>query len=337
MTTMREVAEYAKVSMATVSRVLNKHDTVDPVLRDRVLDAIKVLRYQPNRVARRLRAGSEGVIGLIISDIENPFFISVVRAIENVAYDQGMSIVLCNSDEDIRKQQQYINILRSENVAGLIISPCAGSEESLDLLAETGVPVVVLDRVSANVKLDSIGVDNFRAAYDAVSYLISLGHTRIAFVRADANVPTVAARQQGFHSALRDAGIEPDPDLTIDGTANKQIEGSHITAQLIALSNPPTALFCGNNVLTLGALNTLHEHNWNIPRDISVLGFDDMPWAPSLYPPLTTVAQPTYKLGFESAQMLLARITNPDSPARVVTLEASLVIRQSCAPPPVRE
>ena len=328
--TIKDVAEHAGVSRATVSRVLNNRASVAENLRARVLEAVETLGYQPNRAARRLRANVSDVIGLLISDIENPFFISIVRGVEDAAYAHQMSIVLCNTDENAAKQRMYLRVMQAERVAGLIVSPTHVDDgEVLDSFSRSGIPVVLLDRRVDKCELDAVTVDNVHGAHIAVKHLIDLGYRRIGMIGGAMHLTTGRERHRGYLNALESAGIPVDAALVKFGDFKTE-SGYRLACELGALPHPPRALFVANNLMTLGALRALREMNLRIPDDIAIVGFDDMPWSTELYSPLTAVSQPTYELGREAVQLLLHRIAEPDAPFRTVTLQTRLVVRESC-------
>ncbi len=329
MSTMKQVALQAGVSVATVSRVLNNHSRVDPTLRERVVRAMTMLNYQPNRVAQRLRAGAGGVIGLIISDIENPFFVSVVRGVEDMAYEHGISVLLCNSDENPAKQQMYIGVMKAEDVAGLIITPNVETDATIGALLDSKMAVVFMDRSVHGVEVDNVTVDSAGGTREAVQHLINLGHRRIGMISGTSLISTGRERYEAFLATLQMAGIRSEPELIRSGRF-RQEDGYQLTMSLLNLTTPPTAIFAANNMLALGTLQALHERGKRIPEDMAVVGFDDLPWAGSLWPPLTTVAQPTYQLGHEAARLLLRRIAEPTAPIESVVLKTQLMIRRSC-------
>ncbi len=329
MSTMKEVAKRAGVSVATVSRVLNNHSRVDPMLRDRVNAAMEALHYQPNRVAQRLRAGAGGVIGLIISDITNPFFVSVVRSVEDVAYENGLSVLLCNSDENPSKQQMYIKVMQAEDVAGLIITPNIETDNSINTLVESKMALVFMDRRVEGVDIDSVTVDSASGTRDAVQHLINLGHRRIAMISGTPAISTGRERYDAFIQTLHENKISPVPELLRPGLF-RQESGYKLTMELLDLPERPTAIFASNNLLALGMLQALHERNVRVPEEVAVVGFDDMPWAGALWPPLTAVAQPTYQLGHEAARLLMRRINNPQAPVENIVLKPELIVRRSC-------
>lgn len=330
--TSRDVARRASVSIATVSRVLNHVGNVSPEVQDKVLRAAADLDYQPSRAAQRLRARRSQVIGLVISDIQNPFFTSVVRGIEDYAQLHGYSVVLCNSDEDAQKEQLYLNVLRAEGVAGVILTPTFESTTHLQMLIENNIPVVALDRLVREFEVDSVFTDNLQGARDAVAHLISQGHRRIGFIGLPLTISPGIERHEGYLAALAAQGIPIAPALITIGDA--KLEGGYACArQLLTVTPRPTALFAANNLMTLGALTALRERGLRVPTECSLIGFDDMPWSPLLDPPLTCVAQPAYELGTRAAELLIRRSNAPSAPIQHAQLAPRLVLRESVAPP----
>lgn len=330
--TSHDVAKQAGVSVATVSRVLNDSPHVSPSVRRKVLRAVKALNFQPNRTAQRLRAKQSKVIGLIISDIQNPFFTSVVRGIEDTAYANGYSLVLCNSDEDFEKEKLYINVMRAEAVAGVIIASTLESNPLISDLRNHKIPVVAVDRRIKNQKIDSVFVANARGAFAAVSHLIELGHRKIGFVGLPWSCVPGKERFEGYQRALREKGLAVSRRLVRIGDA-KQPSGYTCTLELLKSQSSMTALFVANNLMTLGALDAIRARGLKIPDQISIVGFDDMPWAPLLQPPLTAVAQPTYELGRKAGELLLERLQNPHKPVANVQLDTTLIVRGSSGKP----
>ncbi|MEK7442838.1 MAG: LacI family DNA-binding transcriptional regulator [Chloroflexota bacterium] len=330
--TSQDVAKKAGVSVATVSRVLNGSPLVTESVQHKVLHAVKELNYQPNRTAQRLRAGRSRVIGLIISDIQNPFFTSVVRGIEDVAYQDGYSLILCNSDEDPEKEKLYINVMRSEEVAGVILASASEAAPQVDDLITYNIPVVAVDRQIADKQIDSVLAANIEGAREAVAYLIKLGHRHIGFVGLPLTHTPGKERYEGYSLALREHNLKLSTDLVCIADA-KQQGGYEHTRDLLANQPHITALFVANNLMTLGALNAIRERGLKIPDEISVIGFDDMPWASLLQPPLTAVAQPTYELGQRAAELLLGRLKERNKPAVLEHLPTQLIVRGSTGKP----
>lgn len=326
--TMSAVAQLAGVSNATVSRVMANKPHVRPEVRERVWKAVHELGYRPNRVARSLRAQSSRIIGLIISDIQNPFFTSVVRAIEDVAHEQGFSIILCNSDEDPVKEQLYLDLMHDENVAGIILCPTREDNANLQKYPLDSIPLVTLDRRLVNIEADGILIDNIESTRAMINHLINNGYRRVGAVIGTSDFTTGRERREGYITALAAHGLPFMPELLIQALP-KEAEGYRATEQLLSLPEPPKAIFAGNNLLTLGALKAIRAHNLHIPRDIALAGFDEMPWSSLIEPGISVVEQPTYELGRTAAEVLLRRLETPTRPTREVILKGKLILRGS--------
>jgi LacI family transcriptional regulator len=334
MRTIYDVARLAEVSPSTVSRVLNGKQTVDAELAERVRAAARALDYRPNAVARNLRRSRTNLWAVIISDINNPFFTSLVRGVEDVAQHAGHSVVLCNSDEDPDKEARYIAAVLAEQMAGVIISPTNRAGNLQQLLAAKA-PVVTIDRQVRGAAVDAVLVDNEHGAQLATEHLIEQGFQRIACVTGPRRVSTATARLRGYRAALRAAGRADDADL-VRYADFREAGGRRALAELLSAGDRPDAVFVANNLMTTGALEALAEAGVPIPAGMGVVGFDDVPWAGFLQPPLTTVTQPTYELGRTAATLLLDRTTTPDRPPSVVTLPTELHVRGSSRGTPVR-
>lgn len=332
MATIQDVAKRAKVSIATVSRVLNGTAYVNEEVTARVREAVKELQYQPSRAARALRANRATIIGLLISDIQNPFFTTLIRGVEDVAQHNGYSIILCNSDENPRKQRQYIEVLCAERVAGAIVVPTSEQSRELRLFREHDIPVICVDRRVKDGSTDAVLVDNVRGAYDAVSHLITSGYRRVGIITGPTDTTTGRERLEGYRKALHDAGIAHDPALERIGSF-KENDGRQHTNDLLGLVEPVDALFVVNNLMTLGALEAIHARNLRIPDDIAIVGFDEMPWAALSAISLTTVTQPVYELGSTAALRLFQRMENPSVFSKQeIMLAPTLCIRGSSRP-----
>jgi DNA-binding LacI/PurR family transcriptional regulator len=325
---IEDVARQAGVSTATVSRVLSGKPYVSAAVRQRVLDAIGDLNYHPSRVARSLRVQRSSIIGLIISDIQNPFFTSVVRAVEDVAQQRGYSVILCNSDEDVEKELTYIELMLAEQVSGMIVSPTASSNAVYRRLVESHIPVVAIDRRVEGVPMDMVVGDNVKAACAVVSHLIENGYRRIGAVLGTPDASTGAERYQGYVEALAAHELPSLPELVRSGPPRSQ-NGYELTVALLAQTPPPDAIFTGNNLLTIGALRAIYERGLRIPDDIAVAGFDEMDWMFLVKPALTVVMQPTYEMGQRAAELLLERIANPERPPQAVVLQPAIKVRES--------
>lgn len=327
--TIKQVAERAGVSIATVSRVLTGSDGVSDELKARVREAAQTLDYHPNRNARHLRVRVARTVGLVISDIQNPFFTSVVRGIEDMLQRADYTLLFGNTDENHEREQLYLATLRAEGVAGIIFAPSSDEVEEYAPLVDAHVPLVAIDRVPAGLRVDSVQVANRHGAAAAVSHLIGLGHRRIGFIGGPRHLSTASERRAGYLEALEAVGISPAEALIEHGDF-RQSGGYAAMQALLQRAEAPTAVFVVNNLMTLGALEAIHAHGLRIPDEIAVVGFDDMAWATSLQPPLTAVAQPTYEMGAAAARLLLARLAQPERPAEHLVLETRLMVRASC-------
>lgn len=328
MTSIKDVADAAGVSTATVSRVLADKPHISKELRDRVLTAVEKLNYRPNRVARSLRNRQSSTIGLIVADIRNPFFTSVSRAVEDVAYARDLSVFLCNSDENTRKETLYLELLRDEHVAGIIIAPTAHRADAFSRELSSDMPIVVIDRRVSAEDVDSVLVDNVDGALRITGHLLDDGYRRIGAIFS-ADISTGRERYQGYVAAHSQRGVPFDPLLT-RFTENRESNGYEAVASLLALADPPDAIFTTNGVMSTGAYRYFHDKKITVPRDLGFAGFDDTPWSELVNPPMTILNQPTYEIGRTATELLLDRIANPERPARSVVLRGKLIMRDSC-------
>ncbi len=322
-----DVAKYAHVSSATVSRVLSGKPHVRDELRDRVFEAIDALDYQPNRVARSLRTQTSTVIGLIISDIQNSFFNTVVRAIEDVAHENGYAVFLCNSDEDTTKELLYLNLLKSEKVAGVILTPARENANSCNNLISAGIPVVAVDRRIPDIEIDTVLTNNIEASYQLVNKLISQGHRRIAAVLSDTKITTGRERFEGYKRALADAGIDFDKRLVRSGLPKVE-DGYLLTLDLLEPKQKPTAIFTGSKLISLGALRAIYDNDLIIPKDIALASFDSLDWMPNM-PKIICAEQPTYALGERAAKLLFERIKEPKQKAKIHIIPSTIRTSQT--------
>jgi LacI family transcriptional regulator len=328
--TIVDVAREAGVSPTTVSHVLNGTRPVAEPTKQRVQAAIERLHYEVNSVAQSLKSDRSQAIGLLITDISNPFFTSLVRGVEDVANAAGYSVILCNTDEDPEKEFTYLRMLRRKRVDAILMAPTGTRQPVADRLIESGFPLVCFDRPPPGAVCDSVLVENARGARRAVSHLIGLGHRRVGVITGLAGVGTTDERLAGYLQALADHGLPTDQELIRPG--NSRLDGGfHEMLALLDLPEPPTAVFSTNNLMTLGALGALQSRRVRVPDDMAIVGFDDFEWAVVLRPRLTAVAQPTYEIGETAARMLLERIAGvgPPEPRRVA-LPTRLIVRESC-------
>lgn len=333
MVTIKDVAREARVSVGTASQALRDSPAVHEETRRRVLAVAKRLRYQPSALARGLVTRRTHTVGLLISDIANPFFIRAVRAVEDVAQENGYNVILCNTDEDQAKEMQYLRVLMEKRVDGIILATTAKNVRTVRDVRRQRIPLVLFDRELPGVITDTVKVDGAAGGHMATQHLLGLGHRRIAIIHGPVERSTGAERLNGHLEALRAAGVAPVSELIREGNF-KQDSGYRLTKELLRLSPPPTALFCTNNLMTVGALLALREDNVRIPDDLSFIGYDDMEWWTLTSPPLTTVAQPVYDLGREAMRLLLDRIrSGTRRAADRIVLKPELIVRGSCEHP----
>jgi DNA-binding LacI/PurR family transcriptional regulator len=330
--TMRDIASHARVSIGTVSHVINGTAGVRPEVSRRVKQAMRGLDYQPSQLARGLRRKRTNMLGMIVPDITNPFFPLVVRGVEDTAYREGYRLVLCNADNDPAKEEKYLEDLLSYRMAGLIIIPSVDSR-ILSILNENRREnrVICVDRAPDDWTGDSVTVDNEEGAYKAVRYLIGMGHRCIATITGPLHVPNAIQRVTGYRRALAEAGIEVGAEYIQEGRFER-ISGYQKAQTLLRLLPRPTAIFAANDLIALGILAALREARISCPDDMSVVGFDDLEVTFFTDPPLTTVAQPAYQLGAKAATVLLNRMNQDVTDRQILTLETELRIRQSVRP-----
>jgi LacI family transcriptional regulator len=334
MATIRDVARLANVSVATVSNALNSADRVSPELLARVRAAVEKLSYAPHAGARSMRKRSSGLLGLIVGDITNPFFSDLFEAVEDAAAARGYLVLLCNSSERSEREEAHLKMLRSQRIDGLILAPTgAASMNRASLLAQLEVPVVLVDRAMDGLGYDSVVLDNRKAGFEATSHLIGCGHRRIGLINGPEILRTAADRMQGYREALLAAGLRFDPALVRE--AGFQEQPAHEAAlDLMALSERPTALFATNNLMTVGCVKAVADRGLSCPKDVSLVGIDDLPWADAVSPRLTAIAQPVRAMGETALTLLAERIAGTRLGAGTTTVMAPrLIIRRSCGTP----
>ena len=334
MTTIRDVAKRAKVSVATVSYVVNGTRNVAPKTEERVRLAMKKLDYHPNAAAQSLRTRSTHVIGAVVSDISNPFFATLIRGAEDCARENGYSLLICNTSEKLENELVYLQLLSRKRVDGMILAPTGKNDNLIRDLIERGMQIVFIDRKIDAMNAPAVLSENEEGAYRATRYLIEQGHRRIGIVLGLPHVSTTTERLQGYERALAEAGIQLDASLLVYGHS-QVVTAKQACDNLLTRVDRPSAVFTTNNLMTLGAMMAIHEQGLNCPQDVSVVGFDDFEWAAAFDPPLTTVAQDPYRIGHEAVQLLMKydsipRPYRPESMDRRITVK--LQIRGSVAP-----
>lgn len=327
---MHEVANMAEVSTATVSRVLNRPESVSPELVARVEAAIQALGYRASRSARTLRsARSVQRVGFLVSNIQNPFFTDVLKGVEQQLISRQIALVVGNSNNDAAYEQINIELMLEEQVSGIIAHFSSTQRKFYLPLLQSKVPVVCFDHLPDGLSLDCVLINNRAAMYQATKHMIDLGHRSFGLIGGPLSYMTARERQAGMLDALAAAGIGEDSIWIEQGDWN--IGGSYTAVnRLLDRAPRPLALMTVNNEATIAALMALQERKEQIPEEVALLGFDEMLWASAYNPPLSMVNQHPFYIGTAAAELLLARMQNPERPIQQVVLEADLIVRKSC-------
>lgn len=332
-TTIRDVARRAGVSIATVSHVINGTHYVGPELQQRVLGAIEALNYRPNRLARALSRRAVPLLAVVVPDISNPFWSCVARAVQDITDQHGYSVIVCSTDGLLQREVRFLQSL-SGWISGLILHPYHVTYRDVSPYMGEGVAVVIVgdflvaeDRPS---NWDHVRGDNEGGARAAVEHLIGLGHRRIAFIQGPASTPSSTRRLAGYRSAHEQVGLPVDEDLLVPGDYTREAGRAGI-ARLLDMAEPPSAVYCANDLAALGALEAAQQRGCRVPGDLSVVGFDDIDEAARSSPPLTTIRQLPQRLGTVAAETLIERLNGREEP-KDVQLEFTLIVRESTAP-----
>jgi len=328
---VKDVAAAAGVSLGTVSNVLNRPELVSATTRAKVEQAMESLGFVRNESARQLRAGSSRILAYLMLDAGNPFFTDVARGIEDAAREAGLSVFLCNSNEDAGREADYLDLLEQQRVQGVLITPVDPDSSRLTTLPARGTPVVVVDRAIDDGEHCSVAVDDVLGGEVALAHLIELGHTRIAYVGGPTNIGQVTDRRQGARQALERAGLPAGNLVELVTSALTVAEGRGAGQRLagLPLARRPTAAFCANDLLALGLLQQCVSLGLRVPEDLAIVGYDDIEFAAAAAVPLTSVRQPRQLLGKTAAELLLDESANPDHEHQRVTFTPELVVRTS--------
>ncbi len=328
MTTIRDVAREAGVSIATVSRTFSGTQYVRPAVRERVMTSAEQLKYRPNALARSLRVENTSTLGLVIPNVGNPFFTAMARAVEDAAREMGYSLMIGNADEDPGKESEYLNVLMEKRVDGLIVSPARAISPPLNEIARSGVPLVFLDRYVKGIEAPVVRADGRKAVDSLVEHLVDLGHERLAIISGPPETVPGRERLDAFLRGAEDRGVPVAEERVKIGDFRRE-SGLRAMRELLELNESPTAVFAANNLMGLGALQTLSRAGVKIPGEISFASFDDVSWFELTTPSVTAIAQPTAELGAAAARMLPVLMEGRERPESVI-LEAELVVRGSC-------
>jgi LacI family transcriptional regulator len=324
---LRDVAKSAKVSVGTVSNVLNRPEIVAEKTLLRVRETIKELGFVPNGFARQLRFGNSRTIGLILPDVANPFFTEVARGVEDGANKRDYAVFLCNSDESVIKEERYINVLIEQQVRGVLFAPSDIKSNRMDEMKSRGISVTLLDRELKGGSHCSVSVDDVHGGRIAIEYLSELGHQNIAWVAGPESIPQVADRGIGVAKAAKAGGLSIQ---AIRVQLQNSAQGEEAAKSILKLPKMPTAVFCANDLLALGVMRGLMAAKVKVPDQVSILGYDDINFASSAAVPLSSISQPAYKMGVTAADLLLSECEDGDSHQhQQIRFQPKLVERES--------
>ncbi|MGW0759624.1 LacI family DNA-binding transcriptional regulator [Streptomyces sp. NPDC002814] len=331
---IKDVARAAGVSVGTVSNVINRPDSVATETRARVLSAIDRLGYVRSESARQLRAGRSRIMGLLVLDMGNPFFVDVARGAERAARQAGLGVMVCNSAQSAGEEADYLSLFAEQRVRGVLLTPTDASGRNIDAFRRHGIPFVLVDRVAEGTTECSVSVDDVAGGALAVRHLVDAGHRSIAYVSGPPGLNQVRDRRTGALNALTEAGLGPGALRELPTERLDVAAGRDAGARLLGLADRPTAVFCANDLLALGVLQAMFAAGVGVPDDLAIVGYDDIEFAAAAAVPLTSVRQPAVTMGALAAELLLeetdAASTGPRRHEhRRVVLQPELVVRRS--------
>ncbi len=327
--TIKDVAREAGVSHMTVSRVINNKNSILETTREKVLKAIEKLNYKPNYLARSLVIKKTGLIGILVPDIDNPFFSALVKSAEKIAQKNGSNLMLGDTGGEVDTEKKYMEIMLERMVDGIIlVTP--RMEDSTILRYSNLIPIVVVDRRLGQYDIPQVWADNRRGAILAMEYLLGLGHRRIGFISGPSGVQGSASREDGYRKTLANHNIHFDPDLVVRGDFLFE-SGYRSFEHFLRIKQPPTAVFSSNDIMAYGLIKRAMERGVNIPRDLSIVGFDNISLSALINPPLTTVDHPVAEMGRGAMELLFCEMRIDKDYKRCIALENTLVIRRSAA------
>lgn len=328
-TSIKDVAREAGVSIATVSRVLNDIDVVNEDTKKKVLDAIKKLGYRPNIVARSLKTQRTKTIGILLPDISNQFYPEIVRGAEDVSNIYDYNVILCNSDLDIEKEKEYLRVLKEKMVDGVLYMSSSLQDEILELINELDLKTILIETRDKEGLLPSVTIDNVKGSYDSTNHLIKKGIKEIAFIGTKKdNMNAWGERYVGYENAMNEAGIEIDPELVYLNSI--KVKTGYEGIQSFLKNNKKfKGIVCASDEIAMGAINALRDNGLEVPKDVSVIGFNDNYAASIFYPKITTISQPTYDMGSVAMRMLIKLLNKKELDEPHYVLEHELIERES--------
>ncbi|MFF0791805.1 LacI family DNA-binding transcriptional regulator [Streptomyces spiralis] len=334
---IKDVARAAGVSVGTVSNVINRPETVATETRARVLSAIDRLGYVRSESARQLRAGRSRIMGLLVLDMGNPFFVDVARGAERAAREAGLGVMVCNSAQSVGEEAEYLSLFAEQRVRGVLLTPTDATGRNIAAFRRHNIPFVLVDRVAEGASECSVSVDDVAGGALAVRHLVDAGHRSIAYVSGPPGLNQVRDRRTGALNALREAGLGPDVLRELPTERLDVAAGRDAGARLLGLADRPTAVFCANDLLALGVLQAMYAAGVGVPDDLAIVGYDDIEFAAAAAVPLTSVRQPAVTMGALAAELLLEETGTREGAARAhehrrVVLQPELVVRSSTLP-----
>ncbi|GAB3585885.1 LacI family DNA-binding transcriptional regulator [Amycolatopsis endophytica] len=327
--TQKDVADLAGVSITTVSHVVNGTRAVAPETKAAVLRAIEETGYTGDAIARSLVTGGTRQIGVAISLLANPYFAALMQAIEREAATAGYTVLLADTHDTVKTEQETVRTLRSRRVEGMLLTPAAGDGRVISELVSLGLPTVLIDRLTMRTDVDQVGSENIQSTSALTEHLASLGHRRIGFVSGMPGLTTSEERTLGYRLGLGRGGLSWNPELVVSGHSSRE-GGAAATAKLLSLPDRPTAMVVANDSMMVGVLHEVRRSGLAVGRDLALAGFDDVEWSDLVEPPLTTMAQPIEEIGRRAVRLLLARIQEPERGFETVRLPPRLMHRASC-------
>jgi DNA-binding LacI/PurR family transcriptional regulator len=330
---MKDVAEHARVSISTVSYVLNNSGPVATDRRERVLDAVRVLEYSPNESARSLKRRSASTIGLVVPELTNQFFAQIAEGVQKAASARDVLVVLCVPDATDRPESEHARLLRGQRLDGVVYLSGTGSMPTSILELSRSGPLVLVDEQIPGFDLPSVVCDSRKGAREVARHVMQQGHRRVAVIGGPSAMWTAQQRLAGYREAVAAAGLDPD-ELPVYVGDYRQASGTALAAEALERADRPTALLCANDLMAIGALEYCKAVGIRVPEDLSIVGFDDLPLSALITPRLTTVRQPAHEMGFRAVTALFDLIEERPDSAALGLLAAEVTIRDSAAPPP---
>jgi DNA-binding LacI/PurR family transcriptional regulator len=330
--TIYDIAKQAGVSIATVSKVINNNGRISEKTTTNIIRIMQELNYQPSVVASALAGKQTYTLGLLLPDLGNLFFAEIARSIEDRAHELGFNLMICNTDNNLDKEEGYISLLKQKSVDGIIIATGVRNDGILKQLIQQNLPIALIARDMPALAVDIVLVDDFIGGYLATSYLIENGHRHIAVIAEDTRVMSSKERIRGYRHALEEAGLTFNSDLIYISDFNIE-SGRAIAGQLLDSTDTPTAIFACNDLLAIGVIQAAREKGLHVPGDLSVVGFDDTMLATIIDPPLTTIAQPIQDMGHQVVDLITRSINGVSATKQRVVLTPELIVRSSVSKP----